>query len=93
LIRFTNAQEFIDELEKDRAHIKRKIVRLTTLEIPYGYFPAHFERLVATAELEWGDIIKMEIDHPSDELYGQVVEACKRLDLEVRGGMYQERGS
>jgi len=110
LIKFTNPQEFIDELDKDRYHIERRIVRLTALYTPSKSVPTiYVVKVIATAKLQWGDIIRLEhflgdywssfpeddkinkgVLQRRDDVYRQIEEACKRFDLEIRAGTYEE---
>jgi len=109
IIKFTDPSEFLQEVEKDRPYIERKIVRLTTHWIPSKASPSIFlVSVVSTAKLEWGDIIRLEkfvgdywrglekenkgTLQKKDEIYHQIEEACKQLDLEVRAGVYEEGG-
>jgi hypothetical protein len=105
MIVFSAVEEFLKELETDKALIERKIVRLTNL---YHYSPmTPFIRYLSvaatyktTGEIVQftqyiGDLRNTERDEKtiakSLALHQQIEEECSQWGLEVRAGMYQKK--
>lgn len=106
MVVFNAVEEFLRELETDKDVIERKIVRLANLYqqskmtpvIRHLFVVATYKAAGEIVEFKQfcGDLWNMEQDKKvierGIELQQKIEEACKRLGLEVRAGMYQEAG-
>lgn len=104
-VKFTSVEEFIEELEKERANIRLKVVRLTNLFSPIpNLSPIRSLTVVATAKVR-DDIIRLnrycgqiwDIDKTDEETYERaeaahkrIEEAAKTLGIEIRAGIWEE---
>ena len=107
MVVFNAREEFLKELETDRDRVERLIVRLTCLSqqstmtpvIRHLFVVATYKAAGEIVELKQfcGDLCNLEQDRKTIEhsrtLQQAIEEACKRLGLTVRAGMYQEAGA
>ncbi len=106
MVVFNVAEEFLTELEKDKDLVERKIVRLTNLYQQSTMTPViRHLFVVATYKVSGeivqckhfcGDLWNIEQDEKTIQrsvaMQEKIEEACKRYGLEVRAGMYTEKG-
>jgi hypothetical protein len=104
MVRFTDVNEFLENLDKDRQHVERRIVRVTNLYQPSRLTPStqHLS-VVATARIA-GEIVRLEVYcgdlwhlgrddaviAKATAVQQTLVDACARLDLDVRPGVITE---
>ena len=107
MVVFNAREEFLKELETDRDCVERLIVRLTCLSQQSTMTPvirplfvvATYKAAGESVELKQfcGDLCTLEQDRQTIEhsrtLQQAIEEACKRLGLTVRAGMYREAGA
>ena len=105
MVIFNALEEFLKELETDKAIVERKIVRLTNLYQQSQMTPVIRHLFVAATYKAAGEIVhfkqyvgdlwNMESDRKAIEkgidLQKQVEKACKQYGLAVRAGMYHEQ--
>ena len=102
IVKFNFQDEFIEELKK--ARLEQPIVRLTNLERQEA-IPLRSLFVVSTAKAADGDIIKLEhflgilwnndsqdkkVWQRAENIHSEIKEACQSLELEVRGGVFEE---
>lgn len=104
-VKFSYADDFLDELEKDKDKVDRGIVRLVYSSTPSKLSPniTHLS-VVATALVEGqvyrlecycGDLWRIEgqdevVHQKGKEVKKAIEDGCARLGLEVRGGSIEE---
>ena len=101
---FSDPEEFLTELTRDRDLVDRRIVRLQSLGLRSGITSIHFLTVVATTRVGQ-DVIRLERlcgglcgAAESDQRVTEMTEAvrqelesgCARLGLEVRSGVLEE---
>lgn len=107
MVQFNDINEFLDELEKDRDHIQRGIVRITN-QYRTSRLTASIQHLtvVATTRIS-GELVKLNVycgdlwglgkDQPilekAQDLQRTLVEKCTALSLEVRSGLLTSHDS
>jgi len=105
-VKFTEPEEFCEELERDRGDIDRGIVRCTIRYKPLEKIPYVYHVIAVASYSVGGQIVKLE--RHCGEIWGlrpeedqkavdraqehlkRVEETCRRLNLEVRAGSLEE---
>lgn len=101
MVQFNDVHEFLNNLDKDRHLIERRIVRITNL-FRQSRLTASIQHLslVATAQVS-GEIVRLEVycgdlwnlgsDQPvvdkTKEIHQTLTDECARLNLDVRAGL------
>jgi len=104
IIKFNGADEFVAELKKEP--LAKPLVRLTYLRrANEKVAPLTSLFIIGTAKTADGDIIKLEhycgplwgvgqedekAKKHGEDTYHYIEEACAKLNLEVRAGIYEE---
>lgn len=79
IVRFSDSEEFVDELQREPEAVARSIVRVSKLGRPSSMMTTYVS-VVATAKVVSGssyDIVRLEI--PCGELYGSVEPHDRRV--------------
>lgn len=106
MVVFHAVEEFLKELETDQEVVERKIVRLTNLYqqstmtpvIRHLFVVATYKAASEIVQFKqyvgdlWNEGQDKKVIEKSLALQEQVEGACKRYGLEVRAGMYTEKG-
>ncbi len=106
MVVFHAVEEFLKELEMDKDFVERKIVRRTNLYQQSQITPVIRHLFVVAAYKVAGEIVEFKqyigdlwnadqdkkVIEKSITLQEQVEEACKQFGLEIRAGMYTEKG-
>jgi hypothetical protein len=103
-VQFHDVDEFLAELEKDREHVDRAIVRLTCLHTSHAELPILYVSVVATAHIS-GYVIRLdkhaghymqhaqtdrqEVHERADEIAGALQSKLESLGLEIRSGILE----
>lgn len=106
IVKFNSVEEFLEELEKEKDNIKRRIVRLTNSSAMSAISPSiHHFSVVATFTCTDGMLVRLDRfcgdtwrierqDKPvivlSNKISKQITEKCQELGLEVRSGLIEE---
>jgi hypothetical protein len=101
MVRFNDVDEFLENLDKDRQHVERRVVRVTNLYRASKLTPSiqHLS-VVATARVA-GEIVRLEvycgdlwhlgrddaIIAKATTIQRTLADECARLDLDVRAGV------
>jgi len=105
-VRFTEPEEFCEELERDKWDIDRGIVRRTIRYKPLEKVPSVHHVIAVASYSVRGQIVKLEcycgdvwglrserdqeVINRAREHLQKVEDACQRLNLEVRAGSLEE---
>ena len=106
MVLFHAVEEFLQELEKDKDLVERKIVRLTNLSQQSTITPVIRHLYVTATYKAAGEIIQFKqyvgdlwnaeqdkkVIEKSIALQEQIETACKHCGLDIRAGLYTEGG-
>jgi hypothetical protein len=103
-VQFHDVGEFLTELEKDREHVDRAIVRVTCLHTSHAELPIIYVSVVATANIS-GYVIRLdkragnymhhaqtdreEVRQRADQIAGALQNKLESLGLEIRTGILE----
>mgnify|MGYP001592156555 CR=1 FL=1 len=102
MVRFNLVEEFLEELEKDKEIVERKIVRITSLFTQTKDFPIKHLSVVASYKVA-GELVRLKVfcgqiwesEHDKEvidkarQIRNRIEKTCQEFTLEVRAGIYE----